>query len=247
VNPIPVVTANLDESICIGTPFVLSALGAASYSWDNGVVNGVSFVPNSTQVYTVTGTTNGCSSTASVTITVLPLPVADASANVNGGYQPLSVIFQNFSLNATAFTWELGNGTIIPAVSTSNITTTYGDVGVYYVLLTATNGICNDTWTDSIVVIPYPAIEIIVPNVFSPNNDGANDFYFMDVINGKTFEATIFNRWGNKMYTIDTLNAGWDGTIDGTPASDGVYFVKYSVIGMDDSLKEGQAFFHLVR
>ena len=69
----------------------------------------------------------------------------------------------------------------------------------------------------------------------------------MDVINGKSFEATIFNRWGNKIYEINTLNAGWDGTVDGTPASDGVYFVKYSAVGMDDTLKEGQAFFHLIR
>lgn len=247
VNPIPVVTANLNESICIGTPFVLTAQGAASYSWDNGVVNGVSFIPSATQIYTVTGTTNGCSSTASVAITVLPLPVADASANVTSGYQPLSVVFQNLSLNASAYSWDLGNGIIIPSITPGNVSTIYGNIGVYYVVLTATNGICNDTWTDSIVVIPYPAIQITVPNVFSPNNDGANDVYFMDVINGKSFEATIFNRWGNKIYEINTLNAGWDGTVDGTPASDGVYFVKYSAVGMDDTLKEGQAFFHLIR
>jgi len=47
------------------------AVGAATYTWDNGVVNGVAFTPAGTQTYTVTGTdANTCQNTAAVTITV---------------------------------------------------------------------------------------------------------------------------------------------------------------------------------
>lgn len=247
VNPIPIVTTNIDQTICLGTSITLFGLGATSYSWDNGVVDGVSFIPGSTNTYTVTGTSNGCAATASVTITILPLPIADGLSSTNYGYQPLVVDFQNLSTYASSYSWNFGNGTTVPMSSTSTVSNTFPLVGTYSVTLTATNGICSDIWYDTIIVIPYPAMVIHVPNVFSPNDDQSNDAYVIDVFNGLSFEATIINRWGNVVHTIDELNDGWDGKINGNLATEGVYFVKYIANGLDGTIQEGHTYFHLIR
>ncbi|MEY8861382.1 hypothetical protein, partial [Tenacibaculum singaporense] len=83
VNPLPTVTANASATtVCAGESVTLTGGGADSYVWDNGVSDGVSFVPTATTTYTVTGTdANGCENTAQVTITVNPLPTVTANAS----------------------------------------------------------------------------------------------------------------------------------------------------------------------
>jgi hypothetical protein len=71
VNTLPTVTAPANQTVCAGTSATLNGSGAVSYAWDNNVQNGVSFTPNATQTYTVTGTdANGCQGTDQVLVTV---------------------------------------------------------------------------------------------------------------------------------------------------------------------------------
>ena len=65
------------QTVCLGCADIpddsatLVATGAQSYSWDNGVTNGVAFLPSTTSLYTVTGTdANGCTATDTVTVFV---------------------------------------------------------------------------------------------------------------------------------------------------------------------------------
>jgi uncharacterized protein YjdB len=75
VNPLPTINAGQDQTVCQGANVTLSGTGGSTYSWNNGVSNGVAFVPNATTTYTVTGTNaNGCSNTDQVTVTVSPNP-----------------------------------------------------------------------------------------------------------------------------------------------------------------------------
>lgn len=91
VNALPAVTANAtDNSICEGESTTLTGGGADSYSWSNGVQDGVAFTPAATTTYQVIGTDlNGCENSATVTVTVNPLPnvnlTATQSGNVCGG------------------------------------------------------------------------------------------------------------------------------------------------------------------
>ena len=77
-----------------------------------------------------------------------------------------------------------------------------------------------------------------MPNAFSPNGDGIND-YFQAKTNTKSiveFHAYIFNRHGQKLYDwTDWQNerSGWDGTHHGHPVKDGVYFVYVKALGAD--------------
>ena len=77
-----------------------------------------------------------------------------------------------------------------------------------------------------------------IPNAFSPNGDGIND-YLQAKTNTKSiveFHAYIFNRHGQKLYDwTDWQNekSGWDGTHNGHPVKDGVYFVYVKARGAD--------------
>lgn len=78
-----------------------------------------------------------------------------------------------------------------------------------------------------------------VPNAFSPNGDGINDYF--NVYNAKSivsFHAAIFNRWGQQLYSwglegIGCEECGWDGTYNGKPVKAGVYFVVVKAKGAD--------------
>jgi gliding motility-associated-like protein len=112
--------------------------------------------------------------------------------------------------------------------------------------MVASNGICDDFWTDSIKVTP--PLEVFVPNVFSPNADGTNDGYTIFTRNALTIDAIIVNRWGDVMVKITNVNYKWDGkTANGNDATEGVYFIKYKVTGSANQEQSGQTFFHLIR
>ncbi|MDF3027390.1 MAG: hypothetical protein K0S23_1697 [Fluviicola sp.] len=81
VNNAPNVSAGPNVVVCNGESVTLNGSGAASYDWDNGVVNGVSFMPVlGTTTYTVTGTNAaGCEAEDEMTVTVNQLPSVSIS------------------------------------------------------------------------------------------------------------------------------------------------------------------------
>ena len=54
-----------------------------------------------------------------------------------------------------------------------------------------------------------------VPNAFTPDGDGNNDIFYAYGTNIVEFEMMIFDRWGEKLFTSDNLDDGWDGTYKG--------------------------------
>ena len=75
------------------------------------------------------------------------------------------------------------------------------------------------------------------PNAFSPNEqpDGFNDIFkakdgYQSIV---SFQAAIFNRWGQKIYSWDKLDGGWDGKWHGRLVKDGVYFLVVNATGAD--------------
>ncbi len=84
-------------------------------------------------------------------------------------------------------------------------------------------------------VVSISESKLEMPNAFSPNADGYNDIY--KAKEGYTsitsFKATIFNRWGHKLYTWTDITGGWDGKVGGSVVNDGVYFVIVEARGAD--------------
>ncbi len=243
----PTVDAGADRTICKERQTNLKASGASTYIWtpatNLNTPNGASVIasPQTTTTYIVKGTdVNGCVGYDSVKVTVVNAPTANFSFTPDTGIPPLEVTFTNASSAATSFFWDLGNGKTTTEVS--NITTTYDTPNEYTVMLVASNGHCKDTATAKVIILRYPDPTIYIPNVFTPNGDGANDVFFVTTTNIKEMRMEIFNRWGNVMTTLNTPIETWDGG----QASDGVYFYKYRMVDFNDEEHTGQGFFHLV-
>lgn len=65
------------------------------------------------------------------------------------------------------------------------------------------------------------------PNVFTPNGDGKNDFFFADTFNVRVEKFTVNNRWGQIVYETTSVTP-WDGKYKGKPCEDGTYFYSFS-------------------
>ncbi len=76
---------------------------------------------------------------------------------------------------------------------------------------------------------------LLMPNAFSPNGDGINDIYKPKegYQNIKEFHAYIYNRWGQKLFEWSDPATGWDGTYNGKPVKEGVYFCLVKAKGAD--------------
>ena len=75
-----------------------------------------------------------------------------------------------------------------------------------------------------------------MPNAFSPNGDQTNDVYRAKQKTLKSiveFHAYIFNRHGQKLYEWHDVHGGWDGTYNGHPVKDGVYYAYVKARGAD--------------
>tara|TARA_B100000809_G_scaffold259156_1_gene303655 strand:- start:93 stop:437 length:345 start_codon:yes stop_codon:yes gene_type:complete len=65
-----------------------------------------------------------------------------------------------------------------------------------------------------------------IPNIFTPNQDGINDFFQIRTEGYSTLKCTIFNRQGGVVYVFYGLNGSWDGhSHAGMECTDGTYFV----------------------
>jgi len=153
VNPLPNVTASATPgSICQGDQSTLSASGASTYVWDQGLGAGQThnITPGSTTTYTVTGTdVNGCTNTAQVNVIVNAPP----SASISGD----TVICSGESTVLTAsggsgtYTYQWNTGASTPSINVSPSSNT-----VYSVTVSA--GSCSDTTSVTVIVLPFPTV-----------------------------------------------------------------------------------------
>lgn len=129
----PTITISGNANICMGSTASLTASGANTYAWTNGITNGVAFTPTLTGVYSVTATaTNGCKNYASQTVTVNPIPTVSVTA-----HQPVISPGQTAILEASGsatYTWNTGATTSTIAVSPQTTTT--------YTVIASTGSLC---------------------------------------------------------------------------------------------------------
>jgi gliding motility-associated-like protein len=153
VNPLPIVNAGVDLTVCESSTIILTGSGATTYTWDNGVTNGVSFVQNiGTVTYTVTGTTLGCINTDQVNVSVIANPLPSFTPSATSGCAPMTINFTNNSVDSESCVWVFSNG----ETSTScNPSITFTQGGCYDVSLTTTNsfGCVNTFGASSIICI----------------------------------------------------------------------------------------------
>jgi hypothetical protein len=152
VKQLPSVSISANRTaVCVGQSVTLTASGANSYVWQPGNLTGATrtFTPAATTTYTVTGTTNGCSSTQTIIITVGTPPAVLISASPNGAVCTGSPVLLSAS-GAVSYTWMPGN------LSGSSITVNPASTTTYTV--TGNNNGCIATSTRTVVVNNLPVI-----------------------------------------------------------------------------------------
>jgi len=135
-----------------------------------------------------------------------------------------SAIFKNTSIGKNVnYTWDFGNG------FTSNqkdpVAQKYPLTGietVYQVRLIAKDPYCSDTLIQPVKVLS--SCFIAVPNAFTPNNDGLNDYlYPLNAFKAMNMKFRVYNRSGLLLYSSEKYDQKWDGTYKGEPQDAAIY------------------------
>lgn len=141
------------------------------------------------------------------------------SVNINTTYSP----------TGTTLSWSPADG--LNCTTCDEVVATPETSTWYVVTATSVDG-C--TSSDSIYVkVIDPCNEAQFPTVFSPNDDGLNDFYC--ILGGcfKYMELRIYNRWGELMFVSNDENECWDGTFRGERVNTGSYAYYFKGIQID--------------
>jgi gliding motility-associated-like protein len=228
VTVVPKVNATISDSIaiCAGESTQLKAAGGTVYKWtpstglDHDDIADPVAAPLQTTTYFVAVSNGGCTdSSRSVTVKVMQNPVANAGGN--------KVIFEGQSVklngtvkgdNITGYYWTPATGLDDPtslaptATPTDNITYT----------LHVNSQSCGMS-SDTAFVRVYK--KIAIPNAFTPNNDGINDFWDIQALITYPESLTqVFDRYGQKVYQSTGYAIPWDGKLKGSLLPTGTYY-----------------------
>ncbi|MCK9255287.1 MAG: gliding motility-associated C-terminal domain-containing protein [Bacteroidales bacterium] len=243
-----------------GTPFT-SVYNIPAGEYDVGTAY---LTPNLTHYayYNSTFGSANCLDTISYEIIPIGMIIAKIEVSAEVVYEELvapnaNVIFVNksdYDNIGKKCEWHFGDGTAPLKSCDQFVEHTYTKGGCYEPFLIVMNRDlleCRDTaWLDECIPVDE-ASEIEVPNIFSPNGDGINDFFQVKAKTLKEFNGIITNRWGRQVYEWtdwETYEAGWDGNIGGgSKAAPGVYYYTIRAEGYDGQIYELYGALHLMR
>jgi gliding motility-associated-like protein len=122
-----------------------------------------------------------------------------------------------------SYNWEFGDGTSSSDESPSHIYSGPYATTAYTVKYTVTDSFgCESTAQKMIKV--YSSCYLAVPNAFTPNADGKNDYlYPLNAIKAEKLNFKVYDRWGQLIFQTNYWKHGWDGTYKGAPQPSGVY------------------------
>ena len=241
--PLPVAQITGTTAFCAGEQTVLTASGGTSYQWSTGATT-TAITVSTAGTYVLTAT-NACGTD----VTSITVTSTDVTAGFNvdpvAGTVPLFSEFTNTSsANAVSYDWDFGDGSFSTVADPAH---TYTETGLYTATLTVSNAEgCTDSYSVHITVENLPSV-LKVPNVFTPNGDHINDLFVLTSEHLVSCQLQIFNRWGNTMLEINDPNPGWDGTVNGDPATEGTYMYRIIASGTDGKQYDETGFFALER
>ena len=242
-NPLPNISSSMliDTAFCdspvggIHTVNVTGGTGGLSYQWlCNGLAVGTDSVLTNVGSgdYTLVVTDQmGCSDTSAVhTIPSAGGIQVNLNASSVSGFEPFATtLVATTDVTASSYSWFNNAASMQGSDSLANIVGLMEGTHTVSVIVTDRYG-CEDT--ASIVLSVDAEINLVIPNVFSPNGDNTNDVFFITSKGFKELTLEIYDRWGLKLWNVYGLNPAWDGkTSDGDFASDGTYF--YILTGLD--------------
>lgn len=226
LSPPLVLQTNGPFQICPGDSVALlvtasGGYGNYYYNWSTTATTPqITVAPqNSTSYFVQVSDECQTFSVAAVAMVQVVKPLANFYIMSQDPMQGLPVQFENASLNAWSYTWAFGDGNGSFLV---NPTHTYTQPGAYEITLIATNQEgCIDSISKWIDIAPERYIYL--PNSFTPDGDGLNEYFYGRFIGLMSARFYIFNRWGEEVFFSDQLNFVWDASYEGVPVQDGTY------------------------
>lgn len=224
----PSVDLGDDQSLCIGEVTTLDAGNQLlNISWSTGESTSQITVAQS-GIYSVTVDNDYCFTSATVSVTFNPLPVdPQLSDTTFCFFDPPYGIELDAGNPGSTYAWSNGsNEQMIDALTP----------GAYTVTIT-TELDCSLSFSSYIGEFCEGG-ELFVPNAFTPDGDGVNEFfkaYGQQVVD---FEIEVWNRWGDLVWSADNIDAYWIGNYQGgdyfVPNDVYVYVIKYKYITSDE-------------
>ena len=226
LSPPLVLQMNGPFQICPGdsVDLLVSATGGYGnyyYNWSTSATTPqITVAPqNSTSYFVQVSDECQTFSVTAVALVQVVKPLANFYIMSQDPMQGLPVQFENASLNAWSYTWAFGDGNGSFLVNPIH---TYTQPGSYEITLIATNQEgCIDSISKWIEIAPERYIYL--PNSFTPDGDGLNEYFYGRFIGLMSARFYIFNRWGEEIFFSDQLNFVWDATYEGIPVQDGTY------------------------
>lgn len=244
VNPMPTPDffTSLDEG-CedLEVAFFQQSPDAQSYIWWFGDESYLSNEPDPVHTYTEPGVygvrltvvgAGGCEATSDEKPIVVYGGLDATFRSTPGPDSSLYVPFASYSFfsdieGASAWFWDFGDG---GSANVENPVHRFEEAGTYTVRLLVTDaaGCVSEARMSYQVLDP----NLLIPNVFTPNNDGIQDQYMIRYQGAETFQLDIYDRWGRPMFSANQPDFGWNGMHpNGSPASEGVYFYSVTIGG----------------
>ena len=232
-----------DAVVSGGTPIY-------TYSWSNGSIN--SFSDNISEgrykVIVIDG--NGCEKMKSFDIYNLPSPLANFS--VNPTHKKFNIqleepfvfvdVSETYSQKIKNWNWYISDNT---TDNDSIIKHSFSEIGEYLVLLEIeTEFNCIDTISKRIVVDNY---NLWIPDTFTPNDDGINDFFNPKGVGIKEFKMKIYSRWGEIIFDSDNINLGWNGKSNNNTITMGSYTYYIEIVNVYNEFFKYEGIIKLIK
>jgi gliding motility-associated-like protein len=133
---------------------------------------------------------------------------------------PFPITFTNNSKYADSYIWDFGDGTTSTETNPSH---TFLLPGTYKIKLTAfaDEGCSNSIDIGDLII---KDMILFIPNTFSPNGDGINDDFVVNVLNLKKYKIYIYNRTGENLFQSSNIFENWKGTFKNQDVPVGVYY-----------------------
>jgi gliding motility-associated-like protein len=187
------------------------------FIWNNGATNSsIVVTPQLTSLYHVIVSSDNCQDTADARIEVIDAPVVNLGDDdflCDGNNVELAV-----PTGYTSYFWS--NGSNQSSIIAS-------EPGVYWVVVK--EQFCETTDT----IVFKNCSELWVPNAFTPDGNGINDFFLPKGVEIQEFEMFIYDRWGEHLFSTGDINIGWDGRYKGEICMSDVYYylIRFTGIG----------------
>ncbi len=201
----------LGNDSCVRFPYTLQAGNhLSSYLWQDGSTGG-QFMATGPGAYFVQAS-NSCGELFTDTI-VLHKKIAPFSLGADTAICLPGTLHLSAPTGFSFYHWQDNS-------AGSNFAVT--EAGIYHVVV---SDACNASISDTIVVIEKDCRQYFyIPSAFTPNNDGRNDI-FKPIISGilESYEFSIYNRWGQRVFHSTDADKGWDGTLGDKPQDGNIF------------------------